>query len=266
VVSGRLPRHQTIAPAATYHASVSSAPDRLPPEVLDLARAVSTATLSSQLQKRGFVHCSMHGVLPLRPGLRLAGCAFTLRYIPMREDLERTGEFDNRTNQQRVAVESVGPDDVLVIDARGDTRAATLGNILATRLMRRGAAGIVTDGAFRDTPAIRALDMPTYASGQSPDVSNQIHHPQDINVPIGCAGVAVVPGDLVVGDGEGVMIVPRGLAEEVVRAAYEQEQSEEFILSKIDSGSSILGVYPPDEATLREYALWQQTSAGLTRR
>jgi len=243
---------------------VSSPADRLPREILDLARAVSTATLSSQLQKRGFVHSFMHGVLPLRPDLRLAGYAFTLRYIPMREDLERTGEFDNRTNQQRVAVESVGPDEVLVIDARGDTRAATLGNILATRIMRRGAAGIVTDGAFRDTPAIRTLDMPTYTRGQSPDVSNQIHHPQDINVPIGCGGVAVVPGDLVVGDAEGVMVIPSSLAEEVVRAAREQEQREEFILSKIDGGSSILGVYPPDEATLREYEQWQQRSGGFT--
>src|SRR6266542_3192954 len=131
--------------------------------------------------------------------------------------------------------------------------------------MRRGAAGIVTDGAFRDTPAIRALDMPTYARGQSPDVSNQIHHPQDINVPIGCGGVAVVPGDLVVGDGKGVVVVPRSLAEEVVRAAREQERREEFILSKNDDGSSILGVYPPDVATLREYEQWQKASGDLTR-
>jgi regulator of RNase E activity RraA len=175
----------------------------------------------------------------------------------MREDLERTGEFDNRTNQQRVAVELVGPDDVLVIDARGDTRAATLGNILATRISRRGAAGIVTDGAFRDTPAIRAIDLPTYASGQSPHVSTLVHHPQDINVPIGCGGVAVLPGDLLVGDGEGVIVIPIALAEEVVRAGYEQERREEFILQKIEGGSSILGVYPPDQDTLREYEEWR---------
>lgn len=242
---------------------MSSAPHRLSPEILELARGVSTATLSSQLQKRGFVRSFMHDVLPLRPDLRLVGYAFTLRYIPMREDLERTGDFDNRTNQQRVAVESVGPDDVLVIDARGDTRAATLGNILATRIMRRGAAGIVTDGAFRDTPAIRAMDLPTYARGQSPHVSNQVHHPLDINVPIGCGGIAVLPGDLVVGDAEGVIVMPISLAEDVLRSAAEQEQREEFILGKIDSGSSILGVYPPDERTLREYEQW--LSARTTR-
>ena len=200
----------------------------------------------------------MDGVLPLRPDMTMAGQAFTLRYIPMREDLERTGEFDNRTNQQRVAVESVGPGDVLVIDARGDTRAATLGNILATRIMHRGAAGIVTDGAFRDTPAIRAMPFPTYARGQSPNVSNLVHHPLEMNIPIGCGGVAVLPGDVVVGDGEGVIVIPCAIAEEVIHTAREQEQREEFILKRIQGGSSIIGVYPPDENTLRAYEDWKK--------
>src|SRR5579859_3115820 len=195
----------------------------------------------------------MHGVLPLRPDLRLAGPAFTLRNIPAREDLEPPGETDNTTSKQRLAVESVGPGDVLVIDARGDARAATLGDILAARIMRRGAAGIVTDGAFRDTPSIRELDLATYAQGQSPYVSTRIHHPQDINVPIGCGGVAVLPGDVIVGDGEGVLVIPRAVAETVIEAAYEQHQREEFIMSRIRAGRSILGVYPPDEHTLREY-------------
>jgi regulator of RNase E activity RraA len=243
---------------SVYHARVETVPDRVAPDILDLARRVSTATLSSQLQKHGFVHGFMLGVRPLRPDLRLAGQAFTLRYIPVREDLERPGEFDNRTNKQRIAVESLGPGDVLVIDARGDTRAATLGDILATRIAQRGATGIVTDGAFRDSPSIKAIDLPTYAGGQSPIVSTAIHHPQDINVPIGCGGVAVLPGDLIVGDGEGVLVVPRAVAESVIEAAYEQHRREEFIMAKVRSGSSILGVYPPDEGTLREYEAWQQ--------
>jgi regulator of RNase E activity RraA len=239
---------------------VSTAAPRVAADVLELARRVSTATLTSQLQKRGFANTFMYGVQPLRPTLRLAGQAFTLRYIPGREDLEPPGETDNRTSKQRLAVESVGPGDVLVIDARGDTRAATLGEILAARIMQRGAAGIVTDGAFRDTPSIRTLALPTYAGGQSPYVSTKIHHPQDINVPIGCGGVAVVPGDLIVGDGEGVVAIPRAIAEEVIQAAYEQDQREEFILDKILHGSSILGVYPPDEHTLAEYEVWKRTS------
>jgi regulator of RNase E activity RraA len=236
---------------------VSTASDRVAPALLDLARRISTATLTSQLQKRGFANTFMQGVLPLRPELRLAGQAFTLRNIPAREDLEPPGETDNRTSKQRLAVESVGPGEVLVIDARGDARAATLGDILAARIMHRGAAGIVTDGAFRDTPSIRELDLATYAQGQSPYVSTRIHHPQDINVPIGCGGVAVLPGDLIVGDGEGVVVVPRAIAEEVVQAAFEQDEREKFIMSKVQAGASILGVYPPDADTLREYEAWK---------
>ncbi len=199
----------------------------------------------------------MEGVLPLRPDLRLAGQALTLRFIPMREDLEPPGETDNRTSKQRLAVEAVGPGDVLVIDARGDVRAATLGDILAARIKQRGAAGIVTDGAFRDTPSIRALELPTYAQGQNPYASTRIHHSQDINVPIGCGGVAVVPGDLIVGDGEGVVVVPLLVADEVVQASFEQDQRETFIMTKIRQGASILGVYPPDATTLAEYEAWK---------
>lgn len=240
--------------------------DRVAPEVLATLREVSTATLSSQLLKRGFRQLFMHGVMPLRPDLRLAGQAFTLRYIPAREDLERgsaSTDFDNTTNKQRVAVERVGPGDVLVIDARGDTRGATLGNILAARIKARGAAGIVTDGAFRDTPAIRAIDLPTYARGQHPNISFTVHHPVDIGVPIACGGVAVLPGDVIVGDGEGVIVIPRAVAEEVARDALEQERREEFILAKIEGGSSILGVYPPSEETLREYEAWQAGSRAV---
>lgn len=234
--------------------------ERVSEEVLALLRQVSTATLSSQLLKRGFRQLFMQGVMPIRPDLPMAGQAVTLRYIPAREDLERgtSGtDFDNTTNKQRVAVEAVGPGDVLVIEARGDTRAGSLGNILATRIKQRGAAGIVTDGSFRDTPAFREIDLPTYARGQHPNISFTIHHPADINVPIGCGGVAVLPGDVIVGDAEGVIVVPRAVAEEVAREAYEQERKEEFILTKIESGSSILGVYPPNEATLREYEEWK---------
>jgi regulator of RNase E activity RraA len=234
---------------------------RVDPAILESLRQVSTATLSGVLAKQGIAHAWMQGVLPLRPDLRMAGQAFTLRYIPMREDLERTQEFDNRTNKQRIAVESVGPGDVLVIDARGDTRAATLGHILATRISVRGAAGIVTDGSFRDSPGIRTLDMPTYARGQSPDVSFTIHHPTEINVPIGCGGVAVIPGDVVVGDGEGVVVIPLAMVEEVTTSALDQEHKEEFILAKVQQGAGIVGTYPPDEQTLREYEEWRRASA-----
>lgn len=245
------------APAASMGSGtlVDAVPafERVVPDVLDLLGQVSTATLSSQMRKRGFRNVFMHGPAPLRPDLRMAGQALTLRYIPTREDLDRTGEFDNRTNKQRLAVEQVGRGDVLVIDARGETRAASLGNILAARIRARGAAGIVTDGAFRDSPWIRRLDLPTYASGQSANISSAIHHPSEINVPISCGGVAVLPGDVLVGDAEGVIVIPRAVAEEVARDAVEQERREAFIFAKVQAGSSIIGVYPPSDATLREY-------------
>jgi regulator of RNase E activity RraA len=226
-------------------------------DALDKLRTVSTATLTSQLQKRGFRNTFLQGLTPLRPDMRMVGYAFTLRYVPAREDLADT-LYDNTKNIQRIAVESVNTDDVLVIDARGDTRAATLGNILATRLKARGAAGLVTDGALRDTPGYRELDFPSYVKGAHAATSFLIHHPVDINVPIGCAGVLVMPGDVMVGDGEGVVAIPAAVAEEVAHDAFEQERLEEFIQQKVAAGASILGVYPPDEQTKAAYAEWRK--------
>jgi regulator of RNase E activity RraA len=230
---------------------------------LDLLTSVSTATLCTQMRKRGFrTSLFMHDVAPVRPDARMAGQAVTLRYIPAREDLEPTGDYDNQTNRQRIAVESVGPGDVLVIDARGETGAAVLGNILAERIAARGAAGIVTDGAFRDTPSIRDLDFPTYARGQNANLSNHLHYPSEINVPIACGGVAVMPGDIIVGDGEGVIVIPRALAADVARDAAAQEDLEAFIQERIRAGSSIRGVYPPGPETMAEYERSRAGSQG----
>lgn len=226
-------------------------------DALNKLHTVSTATLTSQLIKRGFHNTFMAGLYPLRPDLRLVGYAFTLRYVPAREDMVDT-LYDNTKNIQRLAVEAVGEDDVLVIDARGDVRAATLGNILATRLKARGAAGLVTDGALRDTPGFKEIDLPAYIRAPHATTSFEVHHPVDINVPIGCGGVLVMPGDVIVGDGEGVVAIPAQVAEEVARDAYEQERLEEFIQEKIRQGASILGVYPPNDETRAEFALWRR--------
>lgn len=225
----------------------------LSPAALSALRQVSTATLTTQLLHRGLRTTFLAGLVSYRPDLRLVGYAFTLRYVPMREDLDLDRPTDNLTNVQRIAVESVGPEDVLVIDARGDVNAATLGDILATRIMVRGAAGIVTDGAFRDAPSFRELDLPTYARASHATISGTRHHPVDLNVPIGCAGVLVIPGDVVVGDAEGVVVIPRAIAEEVAKAALEQDRIEAFLLEKVRAGASIRGVYPPDERTRAEY-------------
>jgi regulator of RNase E activity RraA len=234
----------------------------LPTPALDRLRGVTTATLTSQLLLRGFRNTFIPQIVPLRPDLRMIGYAFTLRYVPAREDVGMEVDYDNTTNVQRLAVESVGPGDVLVVDARGDIRAASFGHILATRIRERGAAGFVTDGGLRDTPRFATLELPVYARVPHATTSSVIHHPVDMNVPIGCGGVLVMPGDVVVGDAEGVVVIPARLAEEVAHAAYEQELLEEFLLEKVGRGASISGVYPPDERTRAEFELWRAGREG----
>lgn len=220
-------------------------------------RQVSTATLTSQLGKHGLRNTFLAGLYPLRPDLRMVGYAFTLRFIPAREDLADTN-YDNTKNVQRLAVEAIGPEDVLVIDARNDISSASLGHILGTRILVRGAAGLVTDGALRDTPGFRELALPSYIRAPHANTSFVAHHPVEMQVPIGCAGVAVLPGDVLVGDAEGVIVIPSRMAEEVAHTAYEQEIREEFFQQKVAAGASILGVYPPNEATLAEFAEWRK--------
>ncbi len=232
-------------------------PVTLTTEAMEKLKEVSTATLTSQLDKHGFRSTFLQGLYPLRPDMRMVGYAFTLRYVPTREDLVDE-LYDNTQNVQRIAVEQVEADDVLVMDARGEVGAATLGNILATRLRARGASGLVTDGALRDTPGYRELDFPAYVKGAHAATSFKVHHPIDINVPVGCAGVLIMPGDVIVGDGEGVVAIPAAVAEEVAHAAYEQERLEEFIQQKIAGGASILGVYPPNDETKAEYEAWKK--------
>ena len=225
-------------------------------ETLDLLLIPSTATLTSVLRQHGITWTFMHGVAPLRPNMKMAGPAFTLRYIPMREDLD-PGTVDNLKDVQRIGIEQIGEGEVLVIDARGDTRAGTMGSILATRLHCRGAAGIVTDGAYRDSPVIAELGMAAYAAAMNAHTNKTIHHPSEIQVPIACGDVAVYPGDIIVGDEEGVVVVPAHLAEQVAQTAAEMEEKEVFITEKIQAGASIVGVYPPDETTLAEYEEWK---------
>lgn len=231
----------------------------LSPEAARALREVSTATLTTMLLRRGFRNTFLVGAAPLRPDLRMVGYAYTLRYVPMREDLT-LGTVDNTRNEQRLAVEDVGPDDVLVMDARGDLDAGTIGDILATRMLVRGAAGVVTDGAVRDTPACRLVGLPIYCRGAHAAPSPVRHYPADRNTPIGCAGVLVMPGDVVVGDAEGVVVIPRHVAEEVALEAFAYEQLEGYALEKIRSGASIVGTYPPGDELKAEFTRFHQSS------
>lgn len=232
----------------------------LNPRTRELLAHVSTATLCTALFKRGLRNQFLQDVHPLRGGrANMVGEAFTLRYIPAREDLNPISVFQDRGHPQRKAVEECPPGAVLVIDSRKDARAASAGSILATRLMQRGVAGLVTDGGFRDTPEIAALSMPAYHQRPSAPTNLTLHQALDINVPIGCADVAVFPGDVVVGDGEGVVVVPAHLADEIAAEATEMTAFEDFVTAQVLQGRSILGLYPPtDPATPGEFAAWRQ--------
>lgn len=229
----------------------------VPSSTLDMLKTVSTATLTSLLYKRGFRNVFIQGSRPLKPGQRMAGPAFTLRYIPSREDLDSIEVFRDPRHPQRVAVEEIPAGAVLVMDCRGDVSVASAGSILATRMQVRGAAGIVTDGGLRDASGIARLDMPAWCSGPSAPTNLIKHHALDINAPIGCGGVPVYPGDIMVGDDDGVVCIPAHLADEIARDAVEMERFEDFVLEEVEDGASIIGLYPATNPETRvRYEAW----------
>jgi regulator of RNase E activity RraA len=230
----------------------------LTPENREKLKRVSTATLTTALFKRGFRNAFIQDVGPVgAKAPRMVGEAYTLRYIPAREDLDHLGVFADIEHPQRKGVEACPPGHVMVIDSRKDPRAASAGAILVTRLMQRGVAGIVTDGGFRDSPDIGALPFPSYHNRPSAPTNLIRHHAVDLNVPIACGDVAVYPGDIVVGDGEGVCVLPAHVANEVAEEAYEQTAYEDYVEERVRAGDSIFGLYPANEATKAAFAAWR---------
>jgi regulator of RNase E activity RraA len=229
--------------------------------------SVSTSTLTHQLQMRGIQSSFLTGLTPLHPQLRMVGRARTLRYVALREDLQRTYSGANSAQQQ--AVESIEPGEVLVIEARGAPDAGTIGDTYGLRAFVRGAAGIITDGAVRDTPAVAALGKPVYSQGSHGATLGRRHMPFSFNEPITCAGVFVAPGDVIVGDGEGAMVIPAALVEEVARHALAQEEAEAFALERIAAGEPSYGLFPLASSRQEEFRAWtaarrKQTRAGET--
>jgi len=222
-------------------------------------KKTSAATLTTVLFKRGFRNTSIQGVFLLnKESPRMVGEAFTLRYIPAREDLDQLGAFEGRGHPQREAIEACPPGQVLVMDARRDASAATGGDILMTRLMVRGVAGVVTDGGLRDSPTIERLAWPAYCGARSAPLNLVRHHAIDSQVPIGCGGVAVYPGDIVVGDAEGVVVIPASIANEVAEEAARQTECEDWVEARGKEGRSIFGLYPPSPETRAEFESWKK--------
>ncbi|MXP61767.1 ribonuclease activity regulator RraA [Roseomonas sp. M0104] len=233
---------------------------KLKPETRDKLKKVSTATLATALYKRGLRSQFIQDVKPLAPREEsMVGEAFTLRYMPAREDLNQLTVFRNPDHPQRKAVEECPPGAVMVMDSRKDARAASAGGILVTRLMKRGVAGVVTDGGFRDSAEIATLEMPAYHSRPSAPTNLTLHQAIDINVPIGCGDAPVFPGDVVVGDNDGVIIIPAHLADEIAEEATEMTAYEDFVTEKVREGRTIRGLYPAtDERNLEEFAAWRE--------
>jgi len=225
-------------------------------------RAVSTATVATALYKRGFRIQSIQDVHPLGPDQpTLVGEAFTLRYMPAREDLNPVSVFRDRSHPQRKAVEDCPPGAVLVMDSRKDARAASAGSILVTRLMKRGVAGVVTDGGFRDSAEIAKLGFPAYHHRPSAPTNLTLHQAIEINGPIGCGDAPVFPGDIILGDQDGVIVIPAHLGDEIADEATEMTAFEDFVAEQVNNGRSILGLYPAtDDQTLVDFAAWRKAN------
>ena len=227
-------------------------------DTLATLRDISTATLAMQLLKRGIRNIFIQNARPLSPDTpRIAGAAYTLRFIPMREDLSRPEVLGDPEYPPRKVIETTPKGAILVIDARGEAGAGTIGDILAARLKVRGVAGVVTDGPVRDGDEVRATGLPVFCSGTAAPASINVHFGADYECPIGCGGVAVFPGDVMVGDNDGVIVIPRALADEIARDGQEQERLESFLKERVEAGHPTFGTYPPNAETLAAYQAWQ---------
>jgi 2-keto-4-pentenoate hydratase/2-oxohepta-3-ene-1,7-dioic acid hydratase in catechol pathway/regulator of RNase E activity RraA len=230
-------------------------PPRLSADAVAALRQVSTATLTVQLTRRGIETTFLTGLRPTRPDLRMVGYAHTLRYVAIRADVRKA--MQGSEDAQKRAIESVSEGEVLIMEARGEPGAGTIGDILAARVLARGGSGIVTDGGVRDTPGVADLDIPTYYRSANASSLWNAHIPLDVDVPITCAGVLVLPGDVIVGDAEGVVVLPRSLAEEIAHAAVEVEEREAFALERVKAGESFRGLYPLSDDRRADYENWK---------
>ncbi|MHA7179044.1 fumarylacetoacetate hydrolase family protein [Arthrobacter sp. MDB2-24] len=232
-------------------AGLSPRPSVLTPDLKKKLEAVATATLSSQLRKRGLNNVSIDGLTSTRPDRRVVGLARTLRYVPNREDLFT--EYGGGYNAQKRAIDSIDAGEILVMEARGEKGTGTIGDILALRAQVRGAAAIVTDGGIRDVAAVSAMDMPAYYANPHPAVLGRRHIPWDTDITIACGGATVQPGDIIVADADGILVIPPALAEELADDSLAQEHEEVFIADMIREGHGVEGLYPMNAAWRARY-------------
>jgi regulator of RNase E activity RraA len=235
-------------------------PTFVPDDILNRLAKVSSGSLTTQLFKKGYRQPVLLGIRSLNKKLKpFAGRAFTMRFIPAREDIDTYDTLTtepNVNNLQWVGVEQVGPGEVVVIDSNRNTAAASMGNMLITRMMRRGARGVVTDGAFRDATELSGMDFPIWSAGVTATTRLSFHHVADLQVPIGCAGVAVYPGDVIHGDGDNISVIPAHCAEEIAILCEAQDDLESYISLRVNAGEALWGLYPPSQATRDQHKAW----------
>jgi regulator of RNase E activity RraA len=224
-------------------------------------RQVGISTLTTCLYRRGFRNVWLRGLRPAGASLpRLVGEAFTLRFIPAREDVGQMADYAAGPSLHQRAFEECPPRHVLVLSAGGETEACSCGNLLIGRLKARGVAGIVTDGGYRDVVDIATLGFPAYHASPASPPSFLKLHAVAMGEPIGCAKVAIYPGDVMVGDSEGVIAIPASCANEVATEAYEMTRYDGFAAEQIAAGRSLLGIYPPNDTARREFEEWKRSA------
>jgi len=237
--------------ACSCHSTLGVAPTAVPDDVLDKLKGVSIPTISGILRRLGHGNTYLAGLMPRTPIQNFVGRAFTGRALPTRPDVSAA---QSRTaSLHRQAFETIRAGDVLVIDARGDVGARVTGDILATRLKYRGAAALVTDGAIGDLAAMQAVGLSLYSRGVTPVSFGEIHVMADLNVPIACAGVLIMPGDILAADAEGVIAIPQVLAAQVAEEGAETERRDEFSRRKVEAGHALAETYPLNAALRAEY-------------
>jgi len=235
----------------------ASKADGLSPQTRQALMLASTANIANALLKRGFRNTCMLGLSPLSPDQpRMVGPAYTLRFIPAREDIDSLTNYGSLENKHRVAMEECPAGSVLVIDAFGNTRVSSMGDMMASRLKKRGVAGVVTDGGYRDTSGIKGTGLPAYQRQGASPATPIAMHALELNKPVGCAGVAIYPGDIIVGDADGVVVIPRHLVDEVAEEAGAAEEYEVFAALHIENGRSLMEMFPATPESLKEYERW----------
>jgi regulator of RNase E activity RraA len=236
---------------------------QLTPSNRERLKQISIATLSTCLFRRGVRRVTPHGIVPVAANQpRMVGEAFTLRFVPMREDVEAQPPPKPAGAVHQRAFDECPAGFVLVMDARGETRGCCCGDLLIGRLQARGCAGVVTDGGFRDTPGIVELNFPAFQQRPAPAPSFGALQAVDMNVPIGCSDVAVYPGDVVVGDSEGIVVIPGGLTNDIAEEAWSQSQYDTFAAEQIAAGRGVVGLYPATAESRNEFERWRQANNG----